>query len=224
MRVRTSDLDATELGTHVSLVHAVRDLNLAAATARLSPTEMAGAVASVEALTAGLRGPESTSRLIRCAFEKPAQWARAGEPMPVNLLNPSQPEVMIHFDGDFAAAERTGDPTGLAASARIDSNALHEGPTDGLHGGIGAFLMDCMLGFLVQASGVPAVTGNLSVRYTARTPLETEIDLRSWIVSRSGRKIRAEGVIEHDGQVCVEASGLFVAIDLPAFRPQPAAG
>lgn len=222
MRVRTSDLDTTELDAQADLVRAVRDLNLAAATARLTPEETAEAVRAVEKLSATLRTPSSTSRLIRCSFDEPSQWARAGRPMPVNLLNPSQPEVLIHFHGDFAEADRTGDPTGLAASARIDSNALHEGPTDGLHGGISAFLMDCMLGFLVQAYGVPAVTGRLDVRYVARTPLETEVDMRSWVVSRSGRKIKVEGVIEHEGQVCVEATGLFVVIDLPGFRPEPA--
>ena len=222
MRVRTSDLATDELDAHVELVRAVRDLNLAAATARLTPSEAAEAVCAVEQLSAGLRTPRSTSRLVRSTFEEPGQWARSGQPMPVNLLNPSQPEVLVHFHGDFAEADRTGDPTGLAASARISSTALDEGPTDGLHGGMSAFLMDCMLGFLVQAYGVPAVTGRLDVRYVARTPLEREVDLRSRVVSRSGRKIRVEGVIEHEGRTCVEAAGLFVVIDLPGFRPEPA--
>lgn len=215
----------SELAARVALVEAVRDLNLAAATAFADDEELARATESVRRLTEDLK-PLGVERVIRSRFEEPADWARTGRSMPINLLNPALPELLISFTGDWAAADAAGDPTGLGASATLVANSLHEGPTDSLHGGVSALLMDCILGFLVQAWGEPAVTGNLTTRYLARTPLEEELRLSSRVSARSGRKITVTGTIEHAGGVCVEASGLFVVIDRATFRsslPRPPA-
>lgn len=217
-RRQLADLDEAQLAAHADLVRGLRDLNLAAGLSTADAAELTEALATVRRLTDDL-SRTSSGRLTRAAFAEPAERARAGRTLPINLLNPVIPELVFTFEGDFAEADRTGDPTGLAARAPLRAGSLHEGPTDSLHGGVSALLMDCMLGFLVQVWGEPAVTANLHTRYVARAPLDADLTLTSRIVSRSGRKIKVEGTVEHDGKVCVEASGLFVVIDRATFRP-----
>ncbi|MGN0064446.1 MAG: PaaI family thioesterase [Nocardioides sp.] len=217
-RRQLSDIPAETLEAHTALVHQLRELNQAVGLSTASPEVLAEAMATVRRLTEELSA-DSSGRLTRTAFAQPGEEARRGRGMTINVLNPSMPEVTLEFDGDFEAADRAGDPTGLSASATLRANSLHEGPTDSLHGGVSALLMDCMLGFLVQVWGEPAVTANLHTRYVARAPLDADLRLTSRVLSRSGRKIKVEGTIEHEGQVCVEASGLFVVIDRASFRP-----
>ncbi|MCD6640366.1 MAG: PaaI family thioesterase [Nocardioides sp.] len=224
MRTSVDDLDPTHLAAREALVAATRELNLAVGTTAIDGAPLDEVTAAVAELTRVL-GKESTERVVRGGFLGPRERALRGEPVRLHQLNPALPAVDLlvgHDDGPDAmvAALTDGRPVGLTATADLTVDSLREGPPDSVHGGTLSFLMDCMLGVLVQASGVASVTGKLDLRYLRRTPLDEPITLRSRIVSREGRKIMTEGSVEHAGTRTVAATGLFVAIDHPGSRAQ----
>ena len=216
MRTSVDDLDPDGLAGRQSLVDAVRELALAAGTTALGAPDLAAATRAVAEVTR-LLAKESTERVVRAGFLAPRACALAGRAVRLHQLNPALPALEVAFEHDdgpqaLAAALDGGDPSGLTARATLLVDALHEGPPDSVHGGTISFLMDCMLGVLVQATGVPSVTGTLDLRYLRRTPLEEPLQLRARILRRDGRKILTAGSVEHAGVRTAEASGLFVAV------------
>lgn len=217
MRTTIEELDPQRRDAHRALVGALRDLNLAGATTLLDVDQLDRVTADVEELTR-LLSEDTTSRVVRARMLGPLARAVAGEPLQLNVLNPALVGVTVSFDHEslgaagVAAIADGGDPTGFTARAELAINALNEGPRDSVHGGISAFLMDCLLGVLVQATGIPCVTGTLDVRYLRRTPLDETVVLSARISSRDGRKIYTEGDISHGEHRTVEARGLFVAV------------
>ncbi len=217
LRSTLTDLEPERLESHRSLVAALRDLNLAAGTTVLDAEHLADLTAEIVELTAALDAG-STPRVVRAGFLEPRSRALTGGPLHLNVLNPALPGISVAFDHDIEGAAGVqavaagGDPAGLTNQAVLTVNALHEGPPDSVHGGTSAFLMDCMLGVLVQATGIPAVTGTLDVRYLRRTPLDQPVTLGARIVRRQGRKLTTEGWIEHDGVRTVEAVGVFITV------------
>lgn len=217
MRRSIADLAAGQLASHESLVDAVRELNLAAGTTLLEAADLDEVTTAVAELARVLR-KESAERVVRAGFLEPRARAVAGRSIELNQLNPGLLDLDVTFGHEALGADgvadavRDGDPTGLTAEATVTVNGLHEGPTDSVHGGVISFLMDCLLGVLVQATGIPSVTGTLDLRYLSRTPLDEPVVLRGRIVRHEGRKVFAEGHIEHAGRRTVEAAGLFIAV------------
>jgi hypothetical protein len=99
---------------------------------------------------------------------------------------------------------------GHTASATLTADALCEGPQGHLHGGLSAWLMDCMLGLLMESTGRQCVTANLDVNYRALTPLHRPLHLYAEIESISGRKVWANAWIDSAGTRTVQARGLFI--------------
>ncbi|NLU84092.1 PaaI family thioesterase [Rhodococcus sp. HNM0569] len=151
-------------------------------------------------------GARTRPRATRVPFDRPGRARIDGEPWTMSAFNPTAPA----FDVVFGEHD---------ARARLVANALYEGPPDNVHGGVGAHLMDCMLGVLLQAQGRRSVTATLDLRYLRRTPLDEPLDLYSRIVETRGRKTVAEGWIEHAGTRTVEARGLFVEVPAPTRTP-----
>jgi acyl-coenzyme A thioesterase PaaI-like protein len=87
----------------------------------------------------------------------------------------------------------------------------YQGPPGCVHGGILALLLDHILGTANWRAGTTGPTGELTLRYERPTPLLTELTVWARQVSVDGRKIRTEGTISANGQVCVRAEGLFIA-------------
>lgn len=215
-RLSVDDLDRADLLGREALVAAVRDLNLAAGTTLLEAARLDEVTVAVAEL-ARVLGKESTDRVVRGSFLGPRERAMRGMPVRLHQLNPVLPSVEVavgHDDGPaaMAAALSEGTPAGLTATAELTVDSLHEGPPDSVHGGTLSFLMDCMLGVLVQVTGIPSVTGTLGLRYLRRTPLDVPLMLRARIVCRDGRKIFTEGSVEHGEVRTAEATGLFVAL------------
>jgi acyl-coenzyme A thioesterase PaaI-like protein len=215
-RLSVDDLAEADLLGREALVAAVRDLSLAAGTTMLDAAQLDEVTAAVAELVRVL-GKESTERVVRGSFLGPRERAMRGMPVRLHQLNPALPDIEVtvgHDDGPaaMATALAAGAPTGLTATAELTVDSLHEGPPDSVHGGTISFVMDCMLGVLVQVTGVPSVTGTLSLRYLHRTPLDAALTLRARIVRREGRKILAEGSVEHGDVRTAEATGLFVAV------------
>jgi acyl-coenzyme A thioesterase PaaI-like protein len=91
-------------------------------------------------------------------------------------------------------------------------HAAYQGPPGYVHGGWVALTFDEILGMANIASGHPAMTGTLKVRYLRPTPLHQRVDLEGWTERIEGRRIVAKGTMTVDGVVTAEAEGLFVTI------------
>lgn len=215
-RLTVDDLGSADLLGREALVAAVRDLNLATGTTTLEAAHLDEVTAAVAEL-ARVLGKESTERVVRGSFLGPRERALRGMPVQLHQLNPALPAVEVAVGHDkgpaaMAVALSHGSPAGLTATAELTVDSLHEGPPDSVHGGTISLLMDCMLGVLVQVTGISSVTGTLGLRYLRRTPLDAPLTLRARIVRRDGRKVFAEGCVEHGEVRTAEATGLFVAV------------
>ncbi|MFS3129305.1 PaaI family thioesterase [Nocardioides sp. Bht2] len=195
---------STEVVDHreaaLDLAEATRELMLVSATTDMGVAELRSATARLREVTQ-LLGQRRRPRVLRGDFDGPAR-ARAQGPEASHRLFPFHP---VAFPMELSFGEDS-------ARASVVANALFEGPTDTLHGGYVAHIMDCMLGTLMQARSTRALTASLELTYHHRTPLDEPLELFSRIVEINGRKTVAEGWIEHNGVRTAEARGLFIAL------------
>ncbi|MDF1604679.1 PaaI family thioesterase [Nocardioides sp. YIM 152315] len=192
--------DPAELPALATLTDEVRALVLAAGTTDVGDEELVAVAGLVSDLRERLES-RSRDRIVRAPFDGPAQASVTGAPYRLSAFNPFGIPVVLTFDAD-----------GSGATAELRADARHEGPRDHMHGGISSWLMDCMLGILIQARGRRGVTATLDMRYLRRTPLDVPLLLRSQITRTEGRKVWAEGWIEVEGERTVVAEGLFIEV------------
>lgn len=107
--------------------------------------------------------------------------------------------LVPRIDGDEVVADLEFDPR-------------FEGGPGTVHGGAIAAFMDDLLGYVPVIFGSPGVTANLQTNYRKPVPLGVVVSGRAWMARVDGRKMWAEGTIESNGVVHVEASALFLAI------------
>lgn len=197
----TSPVGDTATDTRAALAAEVRALVLAAGVSGHPPEELDQIRAELARLRARLEagGPEQS---MRRGYGAVAEAHAAGVSYRLSPYNP------------FAIPLTVSIGTG-AAWADLIADVRHEGPPGCLHGGVSAWLMDSMLGLLLQAQGRHGVTASLHTRYHARTPLGVPLRLRSQVVRSAGRKIWIEGSIEADGVTTVSAEGLFIEVPGP---------
>lgn len=188
-------LDATR-----SLVRSTRRLMRAVATTAVDPAEIADVTRSLDDAASRLERRQR-SRPLRISLDDVATArVRDGEAWEHFAFNPLGITMRMTLDGD-------------TLRARLALEPHHEGPPDLLHGGFSAALMDALLGTLVQVQGIVAVTADLGLRFRAGVDVAGTVDLGGRIVGVEGRKVTAEGWIDHQGVRCVEARALFVAVD-----------
>ncbi|OLP02903.1 thioesterase [Mycolicibacterium porcinum] len=119
----------------------------------------------------------------------------------IGLRNALAPPLAVHHEPDGRVW------------ADVTLGAAYEGPAGHVHGGICALLLDHVLGATAHKPGRPAVTGTLTLRYEAGTPLgpvhaEARIDrvegVKTFAVGHlstsDGVTVRAEGVFFHPRQ------------------------
>lgn len=182
-----------------ALVASTRELMLASATTDVAPEDIARADALVAEATMLLNG-RTRDHGIRHHLDRDAiARTRAGEPWQVFGHNPLGIPLRITVDG-------------TRATASIEATALLEGPPRLLHGGFSAAMMDALLSTLVQVQDMRAVTVRLEVSFLRAVPLDKPLSLAGEITSVEGRKIRASGVLEYDGEPAVRAEALFVEV------------
>ena len=92
--------------------------------------------------------------------------------------------------------------------------AAYEGPPGYVHGAIIAAIFDMLLGLANVASGNPAMTGTLTVRYRRPTPLHTDLAFEARTARTEGRKVIATGTVAAGGELTAEAEGIFVSLEL----------
>lgn len=92
----------------------------------------------------------------------------------------------------------------------------YQGPPGHVHGGISALLLDHVLGMANHwGAGPSGMTGTLTLKYHAPTPLGTELTFTARQAEFSDRKTRTTGTIsigdpDDGGTVCVSAEGIFI--------------
>lgn len=93
----------------------------------------------------------------------------------------------------------------------------YEGPPNTVHGGYVAAVFDEVLGAAQSLSGAPGMTGTLSVRYEAPTPLLTDLRFEGRLVGVERRKIFVEGVCIAGDVTTARAEGIFISLKPGAF-------
>lgn len=198
-RTHLSDVPADWRAASTALAEATRELVEAVALTGAGTRALALARAEVEELTARLRRTSRPHALRPGPDDLAALRGAASATIVVRPGNPAAVPLAIRVHAETAEATWTAGP-------------VHEGPPGSLHGGLSASLLDSVLGTLVQVRGEPAVTGTLSVRYRRRVPLGVPLTISGALGERTGRRLPVTGRIEAEGEVCVEAEALFVAL------------
>ncbi|WP_143590591.1 PaaI family thioesterase [Thermoactinospora rubra] len=178
------------------LAQQTRDLMDAVALTDVADGELQAVTAELAALTGRLRAAaRPTPQPLELA---PDGTLRHLGNAVTGAANPHALPLVVELDGNGVRADVTFRP-------------LHEGPPEGVHGGITAMILDHLLGQAVAAAGFPGMTGTLTVRYRRLVPYGTPLVATAEHARSEGRKAWAEGRIAlPDGTPLVEASGLFV--------------
>lgn len=188
---------------------AVRDLGHALIGHEADDVLVDDVAATLEALTARLTAGERRSRE-QHGFQRGESW-----------VPPADGEEFTSHD-DRPVSGRSSpwglDPVirrvGDEVEATVTLRAAHEGAPRRSHGGIVAALFDDVYGFILQVHGLPAFTGELSIRYAGPTPLHQQLRCRVRLAERAGRKLFMTGEITTpDGTVCVTSKATFISID-----------
>ena len=88
-----------------------------------------------------------------------------------------------------------------------------EGPPGYAHGGALAALLDEAMGMAALATGRIVVAARIEVDFRAMVPLGEVVTAELAVGEAVGKKIPVQGALRReDGEVCCEATGLFVEI------------
>jgi acyl-coenzyme A thioesterase PaaI-like protein len=137
-------------------------------------------------------------------------YGRSRDPMEIfpyspliGRRNPVAPQIELFVDGEVVRGRAVYRP-------------VHCGPPNHVHGGIVAATMDELLGVVNVMNGLGAMTGTLTIRYRAPTPLFEEIRLEGRPGGVEGRKVYAAGSMWHGDTLLAEAEGVFILIGADA--------
>lgn len=176
---------------------AVRDLVDATIRTEVDEDEIRAAQAEIEAIVARLRRKQIDGAYgvrVRPDGSRGRNWGNAV----MGLRNPIAPPLEVKSNG---AGEAWSD---------FRLGAAYEGPPGLVHGGVVALVLDQVLGHAVSTSGLPGMTGTLTIVYRKGTRLgplrcEARVDRREGIKTwGTGR------VVDADGEVTAEAEGIFI--------------
>jgi acyl-coenzyme A thioesterase PaaI-like protein len=190
---------------------------LAAATRALADAQLRTQVSLEEAAEATAEIEAITDRLLRQAKEG-SLGAELG-PGEGEIRNPGNAVTGLRNPFASIHAGRKWADDQLHLHAAFHLGAMYEGPPGFVHGGVSALVLDQMLGEAAAVGGGPGMTGRLSLSYRRPTPLG-ELTSEAWTEKHDGRKTTTRGVIrDPDGNVTVEAEGLFILPRWAAEHP-----
>ena len=125
----------------------------------------------------------------------------------VGRSNPLAPPVTL--DPDHAAKIVRGS---------VYFGRAYEGAPGCVHGGFVAATFDEALGLACVFSGVPGMTGEITVRYRKPTPLEVPLRLEARFDRQDGRKIYNSGELYAGDVLVAESTGIFISIPREKFE------
>jgi acyl-coenzyme A thioesterase PaaI-like protein len=170
--------------------------------------DLAGVAVELEAVAAHLRGFRHGRR-----YEGYAEAANAGGGPPTGHVdyspvlgraNPLAPPIRLRLEEHMLIGE-------------VRFGSAYEGPPGSVHGGIVAAAFDEVLGATQALSGRPGMTGTLTVRYRAPTPLHTDLRFEAVLDRLEGRKLFCSARLLAGEVLCAEADGIFITVDFSAL-------
>ena len=188
---------------------------------------LADAVRRLAAATVEHIAPGGETDALAAEVEALAARLEAHVPQPVppryihpDLLPPDQrhPHDGSQFDYVIGLYNPLALPVQMSfEDGRAVGRALfttpYEGPPGCVHGAVLAACFDQVFVLATMATGTGGPTVQLEMSFRRPTPLRRPVVFEAWVERVDGRKIHTAGRVVHDGQVCVEASGVFVALD-----------
>lgn len=190
--------------------------DLAAATRRVIDRVRRSA-ADPETMRRAAAGLEAIARELE-ADAHPGPFMQRGLEWAGDLAAPEAPRDFAEF---FPYSPLVGPRNPLAPPARFEIRdgrifgrvrygAAYVGPPQSVHGGVIAATFDELLGSTNLVHQVGGMTGTLTVRYRAPTPILEEITLEGWLERVEGRKVFTRGEMRHAGRLTAEAEGVFI--------------
>lgn len=103
------------------------------------------------------------------------------------------------------------------AIGRAKFTTPYEGPPGCVQGGVIAAAFDIVLSVANRAAEAAGPTVSLTMRYRRPTLLHRDLVVEAEVAETDGRRTRTTGRIVQDGQVTVEAEGVFAVLDTAAI-------
>lgn len=190
-----------------SLADGVRRLVRFVTNHRASPEATADAAARVHALADDLEAhvPETT----------PSRYDFHGMPAVPHDFFPYDPVLGLYNPLALPIEMEWHAPKAIGRGC---FDTPYEGPPGCVHGAVLAGAFDQVLNVANMQEGCPGPTASLRLEYRRPTPLYRNLVFEAWIESRDGQKVTTRGQVLCDGEVCVEAEGLFIAVDLSRIQ------
>jgi acyl-coenzyme A thioesterase PaaI-like protein len=153
------------------------------------------AIAAIDATTETLESTQSsTSTLRHAGTGRPLAWTNPA----IGLRNAMAPPMEINQDGDGRYW------------SEFTLGTAYEGPPGLVHGGIGALVLDHILGEAAsEGLTKPLFTGTITLRYLRGTPLG-ELRAEAFVERTEGIKTYARGFLGDADGPTVEADGVFI--------------
>ena len=123
---------------------------------------------------------------------------RSNPVAPPVTLDPAHEAKVVHGEMNFGRA--------------------YEGAPGCVHGGFVAAVFDEALGLACVFSGVPGMTGEITVRYVSPTPIQTDLRLEARFDRHEGRKIYNSAELYAGDRLVAKATGLFISIAHEKFE------
>jgi acyl-coenzyme A thioesterase PaaI-like protein len=161
---------------------------------RADPDTLAEVAAALDRLADTLEPHQPASRWPSGPDPQAGVWE--SHPL-IGPSHPLAPPIRVVRHGDRAVGTAT-------------FGHVYEGPPGAVHGGIVAAMFDIVLISAATVAQVMGLTGTLTVRYRAPTPLHREIRYEAWIEEVHARKALVAGRSTVDGVLLAEADGVFV--------------
>jgi len=86
----------------------------------------------------------------------------------------------------------------------------YQGPPGRVHGGVVAWIMDAVLSRAMHAARLLGLTGTLSIRYLAATPVGVPLRCQARIERIEGRKLFIQGSIFNGAEETSRSEGIFL--------------
>jgi uncharacterized protein (TIGR00369 family) len=181
-----------------------RELVEAVLLSDVAIAELGAAAAEVGSLTVRLGGRQRPG-LMKSEVDRADAPRRLVHSPVTGEANPVAPPIRI-----------TTTPEGTARADFI-LGPVYEGPSDAVHGGVCAAILDSLLGAAAAAGHRPGMTARLILSYLRPTPLGVPLVAEAWIRGVDRRTTLVDGrILNERGELTVEAAGEF---SLPLHWP-----
>ena len=132
-----------------------------------------------------------------------------GQATPADIFDMMDYDPMGGLSNPIAPQLQWGNESADGVEGTIRLGEHYQGPRGRVHGGVLSWIMDAVLSRAMHACMKLGVTGTLSLRYMASTPIDTVLRCEGKLTGMEGRKLFIEGGIFNGDEQTVHAEGIF---------------